>query len=116
MADTDRPQDVGRRHRRKGAPSEATRLLLTEYHDAMRRELRAVLGELEPTTDGQIALDGKPAEPKRPKLETRARLWDLAIKLGRELGTAIDAGDGPADDTPATTARPRRRRVDFGGA
>lgn len=113
--DTRRPQDVGRRHRRRGQPSSETRLLLTDYHGAMRRELRGLLAELEPSAVDapQMQLDGKPKPPERPKLEQRARVWDLAIKLARELGTSIDV---PAEEgeTPATTAAPRKRRVDFG--
>lgn len=62
-------------------------------------------------------LDGKglpAAEPVRPGLADRMKLWDLAIKLGRELGTEVDpAGGVGADPTPA--APPAKvRRADFG--
>ena len=52
-------------------------------------------------------------EPVRPPLNERIRLWDLAIKIGRELGTEVD--DRPPPDAPAAEAsRTRRRRPDFG--
>ena len=76
----------------------------------MRAELRGLLVELEgrPPPAG---LGLVPSEPVRPSLADRARLWDLTIRLGRELGAAIDAepapGAGPAP-------RSRRKRVDYG--
>lgn len=112
MTDERRPQDVGRRHRRAGVPSEASRLLLAEYHDAMRAELRALLDELTPAPAAPGLFGSEPA--KRPALDTRARLWDLTIKLGRELGTAIDPPAAPAAGPAARTTPSRRRRVDYG--
>lgn len=108
----DRPQDVGRSHRRKGAPSPETAALLTEYQEAMRLELRTVLRELEGSPAPAGLLPDPEARPIRPPLGDRMRLWDLAIKLGRELGSAIDAEPTPAEAAPS---RPRRRaRVDYG--
>jgi hypothetical protein len=51
----------------------------------------------------------------RPPLKERAPMWDLAIKIGRELGTSIDPGRVPGGDPP-TTRSPRRRtaRLDYG--
>jgi hypothetical protein len=52
---------------------------------------------------------------KRPDLATRSRTWDLAIKLGRELGSAIDPSDLDADGAPAKPARKARAaRPDYG--
>lgn len=115
MPDADRPQDVGRAHRRKGAPSAATAALLTEYHDTMRGELRAVLGELAPVTETSDMFPDLPAVTKRPPLRERMQLWDLAIKLGRELGSAIDVPD-PGSNVAGPGPRRRGGRADYGGA
>lgn len=110
---TGRPQDQGRRHRRRGTPSAATASLLADYHAAMRAELRACLGELGgAATENGLGL--VPAVVVRPPLRERMALWDLAIKLGRELGSEVDATPPAGDEGPAP-ARARRRRVDFGG-
>jgi hypothetical protein len=111
--DAGRAQDQGRRHRAKGQPSPATTALLVRYQQAMRDELAGVLDELHGAAPAPgLMLDGKPAGVVRPSLSDRAKLWDLAIRLGRELGTAIDV----VPDAPAPTARraPRRAPVDFG--
>jgi hypothetical protein len=111
--DATRPQDAGRSHHRKGAPSAATRSLLADYQAAMRDELRAILDELRPVApDPGLGLVAMPA--KRPELNQRTRLWDLGIKLGRELGTAVDVE--PAD-AGAVTQGPRKRsraKIDYG--
>lgn len=111
---TDRPQDAGRRHRRTGNPSPETRLLLGRYQGAMRAELEALLAEIAPRPP-EPGLGLVQDAPKRPPIRDRIALWDLAIKLGRELGAEIDP---PADDDdaegPAPAPRSRRRRVDFG--
>lgn len=113
MTDTSRPQDVGRSRRRKGAPSAATSSLLEAYQSAMRDELRDVLAELR-GIEAEPGLLDVPAAIKRPSLADRSRLWDLGIKLGRELASAIDAP--PASDTPAISGPGgRRRRPDYGG-
>lgn len=83
----------------------------------MRDELRAVLAEIRGApSDPGLGLGGIPLTPKRPSLEQRAKLWDLAIKLGKVLGDEIDpAGDvGAADPGPSSGPRGRRARVDFG--
>lgn len=113
MADADRPQDVGRRHVRRPRRGDADRALVERYQAAMRRELEDCLTELEgtPQPDG---LHG-PVPPKRPDVAGRSRIWDLAMKLGRELGAAIDPDPLP-DGPPAPAKRKVRGRVDYGGA
>ena len=78
----------------------------------MRTELRACLVELR-GVDPPPGLGMVPTKPKRPPLADRARLWELAIRLGRELGTEVDAT--PDRTTPAPGRR-RVGRVDYGGA
>lgn len=80
----------------------------------MRAELGGLLDALEPPgVSDQLGLDGKPAPQPALPLTERARIWDLAIRLGRELGTAIDAHPEPTG--PAVPSRPARRgRVDYG--
>lgn len=110
MTDNDRPQDVGRVHaRRAGELAPETAEVLERYRAAMRAELEDVLGEIRPAT-GQLELGGSVT---RPPLELRRDLWDLAIKLGRELGRGADAGleaGGPVaiDRTDPTLIRPRK--------
>jgi hypothetical protein len=106
----ERPQDEGRRHRRKGAPSAATLSLLADYQEAMRSELRTLLTDLQPKAQDQgLGLVAMP--PKRPPLAERSKMWDLAIKLGRELGSEIDPAPPPVVRGPS---RPRRSKVDYG--
>jgi hypothetical protein len=109
-----RAQDVGRRHRRRGAPSPATLSLLADYQAAMRAELRATLVELEGKAEpaGLLTIEGAAAARIRPSLGDRVRLWDLAIKLGRELAGEIDPVP-PADDAAVAPRRGRTRRVDY---
>lgn len=113
----DRPQDQGRRHRKRGDPSGATATLLGEYQEAMRAELRQLLVELRgrPPAPG-LGLTGEAPAAVRPALAERAKLWDLAIKLGRELGTEVDAGGQAGQAAPAAPAGgpARGRRIDFG--
>jgi len=78
----------------------------------MRRELAGVLEDLEPHPSGQLQIDGTPSPPTRPAIADRIRLWDLAIKLGRELGTEVDPP--PATDNAPEAPRPRRRAPEFG--
>ncbi len=65
----------------------------------MRDELSALLDDIRGRVPdpGLHLLDdaiarGDVAERIRPPLKERAPLWDLAIKIGRELGTAVDPG------------------------
>lgn len=111
-----RAQDQGRKHRKAGRPSAATQALLVTYQDVMRRELRDLLTMIDGEETPQLGLDGRPLRT-RPDLGDRSRLWDLAVKLARELGGSIDDGTPADDDAPAPAASPvRRRRVDYGGA
>lgn len=113
MTDNDRPQDVGRRHGRTRREGGADRALIERYQATMRDELGALLDELAPKVQDQ-GLGMVAIPPKRPDLTTRSKIWDLAIKLGRELGTAIDPD--PLPSGPAAPSRPRaRKRVDYGG-
>lgn len=115
-ADTtgEREQDAGRPHRRRGRPSQATLSLLERYQAAMRDELGGLLRELEGAEPPPgLGLDANPPARVRPSLADRGRLWELAIKLGRELGSSIDPTPPPSS-TPAAPRGPSRRRVDFG--
>jgi hypothetical protein len=121
MAEADgRPQDQGRRHRKRADPSPETATLLAEYQDAMRDELRDLLRELKGSTAPTGLLDSEFTTSEvrtRPALSERMKLWDLAIKVGRELGTEISPAPPPSP-TPAAGGRigPRRRgRIDYGG-
>lgn len=122
MADeAGRPQDQGRRHRRGGAPSAETTSLLADYQAAMRTELRALLDDLRGHVPdpGLHLLDdaiarGDVAERIRPALKERVPMWDLAIKLGRELGTEVDGSPATAAAQPPATRPRRRARPDFG--
>jgi hypothetical protein len=106
MADTDRPQDVGRSHSRKRAGGAKDRALIERYQDTMRAELADLLAMLAPVPqDPGLGLVTVP--PKRPDLATRSKIWDLAIKLGRELGAAIDPDPLTDGQTPVP---PRRRK------
>lgn len=114
---TGRAQDAGRSHHKRGQPSPATTALLAQYHEAMRGELTEVLRELTGRPpDGvppQLALDGTVPPPKRPSLKDRAALWDLGVKLARELGSSIDpAPDRDAAGKPATRGPARLKRGD----
>lgn len=114
MSDNDRPQDVGRRHRRKAAPGAATSALLARYQEAMRSELAWILDILKPAEGlvGTSVREGSIAE--------RTRRWDLAMKIARELGGEIDPGPDPAaaaDPLGDDTKPPARRgKIDYGGA
>lgn len=103
MADNDRPQDVGRRHSRRKSEGGAD-ALVERYYATMRSELAELLDSLAPVpADPGLGLVDMP--PKRLSLAERARVWDLAIKLGRELGSRIDPMP------PAVAAAPVRAPV-----
>jgi len=117
----DRPQDVGRKHRKGFGPSVETEAILERYRAAMRLELDDLLVEIRPAA-GQLTIDGG---IERPGLDRRRALWELAIKIGRELGSAPDpiapAELEPRADHPARRARPAPRltvaaRRQLGGA
>ena len=110
-----RPQDQGRKHRRRTAPSPETATLLADYQAAMRDELRALLDDLRGAVpDPGLGLTEQ-AGRVRPPLKERAPMWDLAMKLGRELGTSIDASPAAATDASNGSAPRRRpRRIDYG--
>jgi len=100
---SDRPQDAGRRHARRGAPSGETLELLTRYRQALRDELGETLTELRPES-----------AKAKPALASRLKLWDLALKLARELGSGTDAqppapSAAPSDATRGTAPRLTRR-------
>src|SRR5438045_2974930 len=103
-----RPQDVGRRHARKGSPSPETLALLTRYQATMRDEMRGILEALSAVKPVGL-LDVAPELAIPLGDAQRDRLWDRAVKLGRELGSAIDADPAPAASSPKTTRRSRKR-------
>ena len=109
----DRAQDVGRRHRRKGQPSAETVALLESYRQAMRDELRDVLAEIRGKAPEPGLLPDAAGTVVRPAIAERAKLWDLGIRLGRELGAAIDEPELEAAPPRARARRPRA--IDFGG-
>lgn len=80
---------MARPHRRtRGAPAPETEALLDRYRAAMRAELADLLAEIRPKpSSAQLTIDGT-VPSNRPKLAERRELWDLAIKLGRELSSA----------------------------
>ena len=114
----DRPQDVERPHRRRPGELEPdVDDQLRAYRRALRLELADLLAEIRPPapSSGQLALDGTLAAPTRPALEQRRQLWDLAIRVARELGQApgVTAETAPAPSrpkrgAPRLTARARR--------
>lgn len=116
---TSDPSGPRRVHRRKGAPSAATRSLLADYQGAMRDELRGLLADLAPKAPaGQLDIMGQPLPARRHPLGERSKMWDLAIRLGRELGAELDQAPAAEDGAPAAgplVGRPRARsRVDWG--
>lgn len=83
----------------------------------MRDELSTLLGDLagKPSAPGLLDVATDTPAIERPALKDRAAMWDLAIKLGRELGTSIDTRPPNAAAVEAAEAPARRRgRVDYG--
>lgn len=111
--DSDRPQDVGRRHARRKREGDGD-ALVERYYATMRSELAELLDSLAPVPGDQgLGLVKMP--DKRLSLAERTKVWDLAIKLGRELGSRIDPTPGPiAGQTPARRPPPPRGKVDYG--
>ena len=107
--DNDRPQDVGRdrtpKRRRGIAESDP---LLARYQTVLRAELVRLLDDLEATTS---ALDGGTIL-RYEKMRDREERVELAAKIARELGTAIDADTRPGPSTEGRRA-PRPRRVAY---
>jgi len=113
----DRPQDELRPHRRaRSAPAPEVAAVLERYRGAMIAELGDTLDELRPDRE-QLTLTGG-SERMRPALAERLKLWDLAVKLGRELagaevappapgGTALS--QRPPASAPRLTAAQRRQ-------
>lgn len=122
--DAGRPQDQGRKHRRRGRPSPETRRLLEAWQDTLRAELRAIVAALEATADPGLlpAAPGETAKPAIPLEDPRRdRFVDRGVKIAKELGASIDADPdpeaGPGGAPATSTPRPRGRRkpIDFGG-
>lgn len=109
MADSDRPQDVGRRHTRKRSGG-SDDPILARYQTVLRAELVRLMDELEAHTAGlggitMLAYD---------KLRDRAERIDLASKIARELGSAIDPQPAASFDSARSgRATPRSRRVAY---
>lgn len=101
----DRPQDVGRRHTRRGSPSVETIELLERYRAAMRVELAGLLEEL--GAAGQLSA----FDVHRPPLDKRRAIWDLAVKLARELAAESGAGElgGPRAGESSRRLKPAPR-------
>ena len=100
---SDRPQDAGRKHTRRGIPSAATLELLERYRNALRAELSETLEDLRP--------DAARSKGK-PQLAVRLKLWDLALKLARELGSGTDVSPAPtAAVAPSDATRGRAPRL-----
>lgn len=76
----------------------------------MRAELGDLLAELRPDLE-QLTMDGG-AERVRPALVDRVKLWDLAIKLGRELGAPglaeLEEEPAPSTSSARSSSRPAR--------
>jgi hypothetical protein len=110
MTENDRPQDVGRAHKRRGAPAPETEELLERYRSAMRRELAGLLDELEPAEVlTQQSIDGTADKPVGLGLVARRERWELAIKLARELAGAIEPPmTGPAPSSTRSSPSSRR--------
>ena len=99
-----RPQDVGRPHRRRlGEVSPEVASILERYRGAMRDELAMLLETLGARKPGLLPdVAGELVVP----LAERMRLWDLAIKLGRELNAP--GSEEPPPDLPAPSTAGRR--------
>lgn len=78
--------------------------------------MRDALGRVLDRIAGSSADPGTLGLPAPLSMRDEAAAWDLAIKLGRELGTEIDDRGGVGgSDEPAAPARPKRRgRIDYG--
>jgi hypothetical protein len=113
MSENDRPQDVARPHRRtRGAPAPETEALLERYRAAMRAELESLLLEIRPPAPelGQLAIDGS-VPATRPKLAERRELWDLAVKIARELSSSSSSAETAWSGLPGPPPELTRSRA-----
>jgi hypothetical protein len=106
VSENDRPQDIGRRHRKSGDTAPETAAIIVRYRAAMRAELGALLDELEPRHLVQSSLDGSSDRAVGLGITARRERWDLAIRLGKELAGGSDEAPVTAE-TVATAARRR---------
>jgi len=112
--ETARPQDLGRAHRRtaRAGPTPETARVLERYRAAMRAELETLLEAIGARRAG--LMPDVPGELVIP-LPERARLWDLAIKLGRELGAPglaeLEEEPAAAIVSPRRSSTPRAPRL-----
>ena len=81
--------------------------LLDRYRAALRAELGETLDELRPTAPAGLGL----VPPGKPGLTDRLKLWDLALKLARELGADADLPERPYDNTSADATRGRAPKL-----
>ncbi len=110
-----RPQDQGRKHRKRGTPSAATASLLAKWQDVKRRELESVIGTFTPAPSAQTTLDGAP-DVKPLAIATRTAWMDYGIKIERSLAGEVDEPPDPDAAPPTDTTIPPRstRRARFG--
>jgi len=86
----DRPQDVGRKHRKQRRFNAQDTNILADYHNVMRAELRRLLRDIRGEFKGMP--ENAPPGSLLP-LSERAKRWNLAFKLAKELGADIDKPD-----------------------
>jgi hypothetical protein len=80
-------QDIGRRHRKQRRLNAAGTSLLADYQAVMRAELRRLLRDIRGEFKGLP--ENAPPDSLLP-IDERAKRWNLAIKLAKELGPDID--------------------------
>ena len=83
----DRPQDVGRKHRKQRRLNAQDTSILATYQAVMRAELRRLLRDIR--GEFKSLPENAPPESLLP-IDERAKRWNLAIKLAKELGADID--------------------------
>src|SRR5690349_9377404 len=103
MSADQRPQDVGRTHSRKRSarPDDP---LLARYQTVLRAELVRLLDDLEAVSAG---LDGSMIL-RYEKMRDREERVELAAKIAKELGSAIDAAPPTAESVGRQLPRPRK--------
>ena len=105
--DNARPQDVGRRHDRRGARTDSDAALIERWRAVERMTLERVTVELEGIDKG-TGLDGSQLAREYPSTRTTADLIDLGVKIARDLGADIDPT--PVLPVTANLSQPRRSR------